>query len=47
VRVRVQQGVSVVATADIRLSGTTDSSLVSGLVTIDRLTYAPQSAIHL
>ena len=37
VRVRVQQGVSVAATADIRLNGSTDSSRASGHVTIDRL----------
>jgi translocation and assembly module TamB len=45
VRVRVQQGVSVAATADIRLTGTTDASRAAGLVTIDRLTYLPQTDI--
>lgn len=43
VRVRVQQGVSTVADADIRVTGTTQSSLVSGTVTINQVTYAPQS----
>jgi translocation and assembly module TamB len=45
VRVRVDQGVSVAATADIRLTGSTDSSRASGHVTIDRLTYMPQTDI--
>jgi translocation and assembly module TamB len=43
VRVRIQQGVSVTADANIRLNGTTSSSQVAGDVTIDRVAYAPQS----
>ncbi|MEP6716028.1 MAG: translocation/assembly module TamB domain-containing protein [Terriglobia bacterium] len=43
VRLRVQQGVSVTADADIRLTGTSDASVVSGSATIQQLTYAPQS----
>jgi translocation and assembly module TamB len=43
VRVRTQQGVSVVASANINVTGTTANSLASGAVTIDRITYAPQS----
>ena len=43
VRVRVQQGVSIAATADLRISGTSDNSSVTGNVTIDRVSYAPQS----
>ena len=34
VRVRVQQGVSITANADVRLAGTADSSIVSGNVTV-------------
>jgi translocation and assembly module TamB len=45
VRARIQQGVSAVATADIKVAGTSEASLVSGLVTIDRLTYLPQTDI--
>ncbi len=45
VRISVQQGVSVVTTANINLSGTTESSAASGTVTIDRLTYLPQTDI--
>ncbi len=44
-RVLVQQGVSAVANADIRLSGTTENSLVAGMVTIESLSYRPQSDI--
>jgi len=43
VRVRPQSGVSVVATANVNMTGTTQASVVSGVVTIDRITYAPQS----
>jgi translocation and assembly module TamB len=43
VRVRVQRGVSVVSTANVNVTGTTQASVVSGTVTIDRVTYAPQS----
>lgn len=43
VRVRMQQGVSAVADANIRLTGTMEASAVSGTVTINQVTYAPQS----
>lgn len=43
IRVRLQQGVSVVADANVNLSGTSDSSMLSGTVTIDRLSYAPRT----
>ncbi|MEO8131244.1 MAG: translocation/assembly module TamB domain-containing protein [Bryobacteraceae bacterium] len=43
VRVRTQQGVSIVANAFLNLTGTTESSLASGTITINRITYAPQS----
>ncbi|HXJ41676.1 MAG TPA: hypothetical protein VNH18_20540, partial [Bryobacteraceae bacterium] len=43
VRVRAQQGVSLTADADIRLTGTTDASRMAGDVTLQRITYAPQS----
>ena len=43
VRVRMQQGVSVVVTAFVNVTGTTASSLASGAITINRITYAPQS----
>jgi translocation and assembly module TamB len=45
VRVRVQQGVSIAATADVRVSGTTANSEATGNVTVDRVSYAPQSDI--
>ena len=45
VRVRVQPGVSVVATANINLSGGTEASRATGSVTIDKLTYLPQTDI--
>lgn len=45
VRVRVQQGVSAVATANLNITGTASASVVSGSVTIDRLTYLPQTDI--
>ena len=43
VRVRLQQGVSAVADGNISLAGTTRASVASGTVTLDRVTYAPQS----
>jgi translocation and assembly module TamB len=43
VRVRLQQGVSIVVDANVRLSGTSDTSVLSGTVTIDRVTYAPRT----
>jgi translocation and assembly module TamB len=43
VRVRLQQGMSVVADANLNVTGTTEASAVSGTVTINQLTYAPQS----
>lgn len=43
VRVRVQQGVSLTAGANIRLTGTADQSRISGTATVDRITYAPQN----
>jgi translocation and assembly module TamB len=45
VRLRLQPGVSAVADADLRLSGRLDSSIASGTVTIDQITYAPQSDV--
>ena len=45
VRFRTQQGASIVASAFLNLTGTTQSSLASGIVTINRVTYAPQSDI--
>ncbi|HEX4595269.1 MAG TPA: translocation/assembly module TamB domain-containing protein [Bryobacteraceae bacterium] len=43
VRIRLQPGVSVVTDANVRLAGTTDTSVLSGTVTIDRVTYAPRT----
>lgn len=43
VRIRPQEGISVVASASVNLTGTMNSSLASGTVTINRITYAPQS----
>jgi translocation and assembly module TamB len=43
VRVRLQQGVSIVTDANVRLSGTSDASVLSGTVTVDRVTYAPRT----
>jgi translocation and assembly module TamB len=43
VRLRIQPGVSVTANANIRLTGTSDSSVVSGDATIEQVSYAPQS----
>ncbi len=45
VRVRPQEGMSVVFDANVNLSGTMQSSVVSGLITVNRITYAPQSDI--
>ena len=45
VRIRVQQGVSVVVNANLTLSGTSEKSLTSGTVRIDRLTYQPQTDV--
>ena len=45
VRVRLQQGVSITSDADIRFTGTTDNSVVSGTATITRISYAPRSDI--
>lgn len=43
VRMRLQQGVSVVSNANLNVSGTKENSVVSGTVTIERVTYAPRS----
>jgi translocation and assembly module TamB len=43
VRVRKPEGVSTVANADLSLSGTTQRSLLSGTITIQRMTFNPQS----
>jgi translocation and assembly module TamB len=43
VRVRVQQGLTVATTADMRVSGTPDNSGATGTVTVDRVNYSPQS----
>jgi len=43
VRIRLQQGVSVVADANVQLTGGTKASAVSGTVTIDQVTYTPAS----
>ncbi|MDQ6704438.1 MAG: translocation/assembly module TamB domain-containing protein, partial [Acidobacteriota bacterium] len=43
VRVRIQQGVSLVGDANINLTGTTKTSIVSGTVTVDQVSYSPQS----
>jgi translocation and assembly module TamB len=43
VRVRTPEGASVVASAEIRLSGTTENSNVTGTVTISQVSYNPQS----
>ena len=43
VRVLPQPGVSLVADADLRLDGRSTASILSGAVTIDQVTYAPQS----
>ncbi len=43
VRVRLREGASVGLDANINLTGTSEASSVSGTVTINRVTYAPQS----
>ncbi len=43
VRVRYPEGVSTVADADLRFSGTTDSSILSGTITVLRSTFNQQS----
>jgi translocation and assembly module TamB len=43
VRILVQQGVGVVASANINLSGTTESSSISGTITVDQVSYAAKS----
>jgi hypothetical protein len=45
VRVRVQEGVSVKADANVNVTGTAQSSVLSGTVTVTQVTYAPQSDI--
>lgn len=43
VRLLPQPGISVVINSDLRLSGRSTASILSGTVTIDQVTYAPQS----
>ncbi|HJZ96994.1 MAG TPA: translocation/assembly module TamB domain-containing protein, partial [Candidatus Solibacter sp.] len=43
VRVREESGVSIVAGATVNVTGTTQQSLASGNVTINRVNYAPRS----
>jgi len=43
VRVVIQQGVGVVASGNVSLSGTTDGSVISGTVIVDQVSYASQS----
>ena len=43
VRVRLQPGVSIVADANLNLSGNMQGSVLSGTVTVGQLTYNPQS----
>jgi translocation and assembly module TamB len=43
VRLRLQPGVSAITDADLRLTGRGDASLLSGTVTIDQVSYAPES----
>jgi translocation and assembly module TamB len=43
VRIRPEEGISVVVSAAIDISGTTQASRAAGNVTINRVTYAPQS----
>ncbi len=45
VRVLINQGASIAADATVNLTGTPQASLISGNVTIDRITYAPQTDI--
>jgi translocation and assembly module TamB len=43
VRVRVQDGVSLMADADVRVNGVLQNSTATGTVTLEQLNYAPQS----
>jgi translocation and assembly module TamB len=43
VRIRLQQGVSAVANANINLTGTLENNILSGTVNLDRVSYAPQT----
>jgi translocation and assembly module TamB len=45
VRVRVDQGASIVVDANLNLSGSSDGSVLSGTVTINQINYAPQTDI--
>ena len=43
VRVQIQPGLGVVASANVSLSGTTESSTISGTVTVDQVSYAART----
>jgi translocation and assembly module TamB len=43
VRLRLQPGVSATANADLRINGRLAASIASGTITIDQVTYTPQS----
>ena len=43
VRIQVQQGLGVVASANVSLSGTTDNSTISGAVTVEQVNYASRT----
>jgi translocation and assembly module TamB len=43
VRIRPEPGISVVVSADVNITGTTQAARAMGNVTINRVTYAPQS----
>ncbi len=43
VRLQVEQGVGVVASANMNLSGTTENSSISGTVTVEQVSYAAKS----
>ncbi len=45
VRVRLEQGASIVGDANLSLSGTADGSLASGTVTVTAINYTPQTDI--
>ena len=45
VRILINQGASVVVDSTLTLNGTTETSILSGTVTINRVTYAPQTDI--
>jgi len=45
VRVLVNQGASIVTDSSLNINGTTEASVLSGTVTINRITYAPQTDI--